>query len=64
LLLLCGFLLLADLKNRMHLLLLIAIMATYTIIAFGLLSLGVHISRHAQLILRAIELLDDSPKKN
>ena len=53
-----GFILLADFGNRLHLLLLIATIATYTIVALGLLALGAHVSRNTQLLLRAIELLD------
>lgn len=55
---LLGFVLLADFRDRLHLLLLVATMATYTIIALGMLALGSHVSRNAQLVLRAIELLD------
>ncbi|HEV8629299.1 MAG TPA: hypothetical protein VGV61_03210 [Thermoanaerobaculia bacterium] len=49
-----GFLLLADLHNRMHLLLLLATVATYTIVAAGLFALGAHVSRNTQRVLRAI----------
>lgn len=50
---------LADLSNRTHLLLLIATVATYTILLFGLVALGAHISRNTLRILKAIELLDE-----
>lgn len=51
-----GFLLLADLSNRMHLLLLVATIATYTIMTLGLVALGVHINRSTLRVLNAIEL--------
>ena len=56
-LVLAGFLLLADLSNRMHVLLLIATVATYTILAFGLLALGIHVTRNTLRVLVAVELL-------
>lgn len=54
-----GFLLLADLHNRTHLLLLIATMATYTIVVAALFALGAHVSRNTQIVLKAIELLEE-----
>jgi len=51
---LAGFLLLADLHNRTHFLLLLAAVATYTIVAMGLVALGAHVSRNTQRVLRAI----------
>lgn len=56
---LAGFLLLADLSNRTHVLLLISTVATYTILALGLLALGAHVTRSALRVLKAIELLKD-----
>jgi hypothetical protein len=47
--------LLADFSNRVHLLLLIAAIAIYTIIAAGLFALGMHISRSTLRVIRAIE---------
>jgi len=55
---LAGFLLIADLKDRLSLLLLISTIASYTIIIFGLIALGAHVSRNTQTVLRAIELLE------
>ena len=52
-----GFLLLADFSNRTHLLLLIATVAVYTILALGLLALGFYINRNTLRVLKAIELL-------
>ena len=55
---LAAFLILADFSNRMHLLLLIASIAIYTIVAMGLYALGMHVSKNTLRILRAIETLD------
>ena len=55
---LMGFLLLADFSNRTHLLLLIATVAIYTILALGLVALGSHANRNTLRILRAIEALE------
>ncbi len=54
---LASFLLLADFSNRTHLLLLIAAIAIYTILALGLVALGSYINRNTLRILKAIELL-------
>jgi hypothetical protein len=54
---LAGFLLLADLSNRTHLLLLVATVAVYTILALGLVALGSHVTRSTLRILKAIEVL-------
>jgi len=54
---LTSFLLLADFSNRTHLLLLIAAVAVYTILALGLVALGSYINRHTLRIMKAIELL-------
>ena len=59
---LAGFLLLADLSNRMHLLLFIATIAIYTIMALGLVALGVHINRSTLRVLNAVELLGRKDK--
>ncbi|HEX2487842.1 MAG TPA: hypothetical protein VHR27_00480 [Blastocatellia bacterium] len=52
------FILKANLKDPLHLLLLISTVASYTIIIFGLVALGAHVSRNTQTVLRAIELLE------
>ena len=52
-----AFLLLADFSNRMHVLLLIATVAIYTILALGLVALGVHVNRSTLRVLSAVELL-------
>jgi hypothetical protein len=51
------FLLMADLHNRMHLLLLIATVGSYSIVVLGLVALGAHINRGILRVLKAIELL-------
>jgi hypothetical protein len=51
-----SFLLLADLTNRLHLLLLIATVGSYSIVGLGLFALGAHINRGLARILKAIEL--------
>jgi hypothetical protein len=54
------FLLLADLSNRMHILLLIATVGGYSIVVLGLVALGEHINRSVLRVLNAIELLRGS----
>jgi hypothetical protein len=49
------FLLLADLSNRLHLLLLLTGVMTYSIIILGLVALGVHVTRTSLRVLRAID---------
>lgn len=53
-----AFLLLADLSNRSHVLLLLAAVATYTIIAIGLIALGIHVNRNTLRVIRAIETIE------
>lgn len=50
------FFLLADLSNRVHVLLLISTVSSYTIIIFGLFALGAHINRGIARLLKAVEL--------
>jgi hypothetical protein len=57
-----AFLLLADLSNRSHVLLLITSIAVYTIVAFGLIALGIHVNRNTLRVLKAIELISKSGK--
>jgi len=54
---LVSFLLVADLSNRMHLLLLIATVGSYSIVVLGLVAIGVHINRSVLRVLKAIESL-------
>ena len=51
-----GFLLLADLSNRVHLLLLISTVSCYSIVVLGLFALGAHINRGIARVLKAVEL--------
>ncbi len=62
LLFLVAFLLLADFSNRIHVLLLIMTIVIYTIMAFGLLALGLHVNRNTLRVLNAIELLEKDDK--
>ncbi len=50
------FLLLADLSNRMHVLLLISTVSSYSIVVLGLVALGAHINRGIARLLKALEL--------
>ena len=56
---LVGFVLLADLTNRLHVLLLISTVSCYTIVAVGLFALGAHINRGIARVLKAVELLGE-----
>lgn len=49
------FLLLADLSDRTHFLLLLATITGYTVVAFGLMALGAHVNRNTLRVLSAIE---------
>jgi hypothetical protein len=48
--------LLADLSNRLHVLLLISTVSCYSIVILGLVALGTHINRGIARILKALEL--------
>ncbi len=52
-----SFVLLADLSNRLQLLLLISTVSCYTIVVLGLVALGAHINRGTARVLKAVELL-------
>jgi len=52
-----AFLLLADFSNRVHILLLIMTIVIYTIMAFGLLALGLHVNRNTLRVLNALEAI-------
>ena len=56
---LAGFLLLANFSDRTHVLLLVATVAIYTILALGLLALGSHVTRSTLRVIKAIELLKE-----
>lgn len=51
-----SFLLLADLSNRTHLLLLISTVSCYGIVVLGLVAMGAHINRGVMRVLKAVEL--------
>ena len=50
------FFLLADLSNRVHMLLLISTVSCYTIVVLGLVALGAYVNRGIARLLKAIEL--------
>ena len=50
-----AFVMLADLHDRLHLLLLLMFVGTYTLVAVGLLVLGAHVNRCAERVLRALD---------
>lgn len=52
---LAGYLLLADFGNRLHVLILIAAVAIYSIVGVGLVALGAHINRNTLRIIKAVE---------
>jgi hypothetical protein len=54
-----SFILLADLSNRLHLLLLIATVSCYSIVVLGLFALGAHFNRGIARVLKAVELIKD-----
>jgi hypothetical protein len=56
---LIAFLVAADLHNRLHLLLLLATVGSYTIIVLGLVALGAYLDRGTLRALKAVELLRD-----
>ena len=49
------FLLLADLHERLHVLILLAAVGAYSIVVLGLFALGAHVSRCAERVMRALE---------
>ncbi|HSE25563.1 MAG TPA: hypothetical protein VLB68_28120, partial [Pyrinomonadaceae bacterium] len=49
-----SFVLLADLSNRVHLLILISTVSSYSIIVLGLVALGAHINRSVLRVLKAV----------
>ena len=51
-----SFVLLADMSNRLHVLLLVSTVSCYSIVVLGLVALGAHINRGIARILKAVEL--------
>jgi hypothetical protein len=56
---LAAFLAAADLKNPLHVLLLLATVGSYTIIVLGLVALGAYLNHGTLRVLKAVELLRD-----
>lgn len=54
------FLLLADLSNKVHVLLLISTVSCYTIVVLGLIALGAHINHGIARVLKAVELFPNN----
>lgn len=54
---LLAFLWLADFTNRTHVLLLLAAVMTYSILAVGLIALGAHVNKAILRVLHAIDTL-------
>ena len=52
---LVAFLLLADLSQRLHVLLLLSTIATYTLVGIGLVALGAWDRRNTLLVLKGME---------
>jgi len=52
---LASFLLLSDLHDRTHVLILLGTVGGYSIVVMGLFALGAHVSRCAERMLRAID---------
>jgi hypothetical protein len=52
------FLLLADLHDRTHVLILLGTIGAYGIVVLGLFALGSHVSRCAERVLRALDSID------
>ena len=61
---LAAFIFTADFTNRLHLLLLIATVGSYSVIVLGLVALGAHANRGTLRVLKAIELLKDQLREN
>ena len=52
-----SFILMADLSNRLHLLILISTVSCYSIVVLGLFALGAHVNRGIARVLKAVDLL-------
>lgn len=62
-LLLVTFLLLMEPQNRLHVLLLVATVGSYSVVVLGLVALGAHVNRGNLRLLRAVELLRETAPK-
>ena len=52
------FLLAADFSNRMHVLLFVATVGSYSVVVLGLVALGAYVNRSVLRVLKAIELIE------
>ena len=52
------FLLAADFSNRMHVLLFIATVGSYSVVVLGLVALAAYVNRSVLRVLKAIELIE------
>ena len=57
---LLAYLVLADFHDRTHVLLLLALVGTYSILGIGLVALGAHVNRNTLRVLRAIQIAADA----
>jgi hypothetical protein len=57
---LIAFVLLADFHNRVHVLILISTVTTYSIVILGLFALGAYVTRSVLRVLQAIEAQSSS----
>lgn len=53
-----GFLLLAELHDRTHVLILLGSVGAYGTVVLGLVALGAHVSRCAERVVKAVEATD------
>jgi hypothetical protein len=60
---LIAFLLLMQLDNRLHVLLLIATVGSYSVVVLGLVALGAHVNRCVLRVLKAMELQQDGRER-
>jgi len=51
------FVLAADFSNRMHVLLFVATVGSYSVVVLGLVALGAYVNRSVLRVLKAIELI-------
>lgn len=58
------FLLLMDFSNKLHVLIFVASGGFYLLLLLGLIVLGLQVKRDTQLVLRAIDLLEERLEKS
>jgi|GEM_PF-548809 len=56
------FLVLIDPHNRLHLLLFFSTVGSYTMVILGLVMLGAHVNRNTARVLKALQLLAETPQ--